>query len=219
MPLACCYLPARVLAGHISKHASSHAGGSIWAIVMPGWITAIATAGLLIGAIITAVYAIKAFGTQSEQLTDQRELNAKQTEVLELQAAELRESIDERKREAEQRHRAQASRVFIAQEISRTVPRGYAEQEGVEPFVTATVVNSSEQPIYDTELRWHLGPGPHGDPDPIGTIMPGDKASRMQPFPSTANMSNSGAYVRFTDANGVRWLRRPDGYLNELRQT
>jgi hypothetical protein len=26
----------------------------------------------------------------------------------------------------------------------------------------------------------------------------------------------SGAVVRFTDANDVRWLRRPEGYLNEF---
>jgi len=38
-----------------------------------------------IGAIIAAVYAIKAFGKQSE-------INAEQTRVLELQATELRES-------------------------------------------------------------------------------------------------------------------------------
>src|SRR5438045_181067 len=72
---------------------------------IPTWITAIATAGLLAGAIITAVYAIKAFGAQSQQLKDQRELNAKQTRVLELQATELRESIDERKRDADERRR------------------------------------------------------------------------------------------------------------------
>ena len=38
---------------------------------IPTWITAIATVGLLIGAIITAIYAIKAFGKQSEEVADQ----------------------------------------------------------------------------------------------------------------------------------------------------
>jgi NADH:ubiquinone oxidoreductase subunit 5 (subunit L)/multisubunit Na+/H+ antiporter MnhA subunit len=51
---------------------------------IPTWITALATIGLLVGAIFTAIYAIKAFGKQSEQLKDQKELNAKQTEVLDL---------------------------------------------------------------------------------------------------------------------------------------
>ena len=81
---------------------------------IPTWITGIATTGLLIGAIITARYAIKAFGKQSEQLEDQRKINAKQTTVLALQAKELGESLEERKREAEQRKSAQAVRVFIS---------------------------------------------------------------------------------------------------------
>lgn len=42
-------------------HLGEHSRGSIWAIVVPGWITAIATAGLLADAIVTAIYAAKAF--------------------------------------------------------------------------------------------------------------------------------------------------------------
>ena len=187
---------------------------------IPTWIEALATIGLLIGAVITARYAIKAFGKQTEQLEDQRTLNREQTKVLELQARELRESIDEREREREQRHRDQASRVFITQEAAPTVPAGYAEKEGIGPFVTATVVNTSGQPVYSTELRWHLGPGPHGEPnpDPIGAILPGGNASRMRQFPHDVDLNNSGADVTFTDASNVRWIRRPDGYLNEFRQ-
>ncbi len=154
---------------------------------------------------------------QSDQLAEQRRINQKQTEVLELQATELRESIEERKGEREARRRGQATRVFITQEAARTVPSGYAEQEGVGPFVTATVVNTSDQPIYSTELRWHLGTAEHGDPnpEPVGTIMPGNQASRTREFPHGFDTDISGAVVKFTDANGVRWLRRPDGYLNE----
>jgi hypothetical protein len=58
---------------------------------IPTWISAIATIGLLIGAIITAKYAIKAFGKQSQQLEDQREINK-------LQARDLESSLEERKR-------------------------------------------------------------------------------------------------------------------------
>ncbi len=43
---------------------------------IPTWIEALATIGLLIGAVITARYAIKAFGKQTEQLEDQRTLNS-----------------------------------------------------------------------------------------------------------------------------------------------
>jgi hypothetical protein len=156
---------------------------------------------------------------QRQQFDEQRQVNARQAEILELQANELRESLAERMREAEQRHRAQASRVFITQERRRTAPAGHPERPDAEPFVTATVVNSSDQPIYDAELRWHVGTAGHGEPnpEPLGAVMPGADASRMRPFPYGVNMEVSGAVVRFTDANGVRWLRRPDGYLGEFR--
>jgi hypothetical protein len=62
------------------------------------WVTAGATVGLLIGAIIAAAFAIKAFGKQAEEVSILRE-----------QAyAERRE----REREAEERRRAQAAQVF-----------------------------------------------------------------------------------------------------------
>ena len=186
---------------------------------IPTWISAIATIGLLIGAIITAVYAIKAFGAQSVQLKEQREINAKQTEVFQLQVDELRKSLTEREREAGLRHRAQAARVFITQDRRRTAQRGHPEPEGAEKDVIATVVNSSDQPIYDAELRWHLGPGAHGKTERLGAILPEKRAIRERLFPADADLSNSGADVMFTDANSIRWLRRPDGYLSEFRQT
>ena len=237
MPPVCTYVLLNLPECQASIHAAKtakNAGSWISAAVLTGWITGIATGVLALFAIVTAYYAIRAFreqskevsdqaemlGIQSEQLTEQRKINAEQIKVLKLQARELRESIDEREREREQRHRAQASRVFITQERRRTVPTGYEEREGVEPFVAATVVNSSEQPIYDAELRWHVGTADHGElpnPEPLGVIMPGpDGITRMRTFPYGVDMSNSGAVVRFTDAAGTRWLRRPDGYLNEI---
>ena len=95
MLATCCFSPFFQQYSDVSKHP----GGSIWATDVPTWITAVATVGLLIGAIFTAMYAIKAFGKQSEQLAEQREINEKQTKVLKLQATELDESIKERKQE------------------------------------------------------------------------------------------------------------------------
>src|SRR5260221_7742679 len=109
--------------------------------VVPTW-------GLFAGAIVTAIFAIKAFGKQSEevstldrqardqqeltrqqgellkvqsgqldlqrqQIEEQRAINARQTDVLELQARELKASIEQRERQATERHRAQAIRVFM----------------------------------------------------------------------------------------------------------
>jgi hypothetical protein len=68
----------------------------------------------------------------------------RQSEVLELQARELDESLAERKWEAEQRRIAQASRIFT----------------GAAPFsedtadVSPRVVNASDLPVYDAQL-WH----------------------------------------------------------------
>lgn len=78
------------------------------------WLTAGATTALALLAAATAWFARKAFLAQSDevrtlkrQLEDQQALSAKQTPVLELQAQELTESLAERKREADERHRAQ----------------------------------------------------------------------------------------------------------------
>lgn len=74
---------------------------------IPTWVTAIATMGLLIGAIITARYAIKAFRKQSEELEEQREINK-------LQAQDLEESLKERKRLRQVAEREQANDVGFA---------------------------------------------------------------------------------------------------------
>lgn len=76
---------------------------------------AAATLPLAVLALATAWYARRAYLAQSKQLQDQIGLNKEQTGVPRLQATELEESLAERKREREERRRAQASRVFIWQ--------------------------------------------------------------------------------------------------------
>ncbi len=205
-------------------------------------LTAIGTVVLAVFAIFTAAYARKAFREQSrevaaieqqvkddqdvtrqqaellkvqsgqlelqpQQLEDQRATSARQAEVLDLQAAELRESLEERKRGAERQRRAQAALVFLVQE---RVPEKalYAEM---------IVVNSSDQPVYDAELVWRMGSAGWGEPNPqpLGVILPSEDTSHRRDFPPGTNMNVSGAVLWFTDAAGVRWIRRPDGYLGE----
>jgi hypothetical protein len=191
-------------------------------------IAAIATTVLAVFAIVTAAFAFLAFRKQSREVSDQakmlkvqsdqlgedRTVNAEQIRVLKLQAEELRESLDERKREAEDRRRAQASRVFIWEE------RGMNRPANVPPFpgVTAHVVNSSDQPVYDAELVWRRGADLYGSPNPqpLPTIMPGGPfVSVSRAFPSDSSPDACGTVLRFRDASGVRWLRRPDGELIE----
>ena len=85
------------------------------------------------------------------------------------------------------------------------------------PSLTATAHNTSDQPIYDTELYWHLGPAGHGDPnpEPIGTLLPGATHTSTRKFPPGTDLEASGAVLRFRDASGTKWTRRPDGYLGE----
>jgi hypothetical protein len=103
---------------------------------------------------------------QQKQIDEQRELNERQSEVLRLQADDLRESLAERKREAEARRVAQASRVFITQTIDGNSASAwigaYKKMAGsvgaLDVTLGAKVVNTSDQPIYDVELCWHRGP-------------------------------------------------------------
>ena len=185
-------------------------------------LTAIATLVLAVFAVVTAVFAYLAFKAQGEQVSAlkdqvkaQQALNEKQTPVLELQAKELQESIDDRKREAEarereaaERRRAQARHVFLA----------------VNPFglnmptaITATVQNSSNEPIYDPQFRWYLGVAPAGtDEVDSVTLLPGEEAQATHEFPPGTNMDHAGAVLVFRDTGGVLWRRRLDGTLTDL---
>lgn len=206
--------------------------------IFAGQLTAVANAVLAAFAIITAVLAGLAFRKQSRevsdqaemlnlqrrQLEDQREATAEQAGVLKLQAAELRESLAERTRQAEQMHRSQAARVFLTEDPfkgrSDRSMATYGEFIGVGPrlpSVTATAHNTSDQPIYDAELYWHAGPAGHGgpNPEPLGTLLPGATHASTRDFPPGTNLEVSGAVLRFRDAAGTKWTRRPDGYLGE----
>jgi hypothetical protein len=189
---------------------------------IPTWITAIATIGLLIGAIVTARYAIKAFQAQSDQLAEQRELNKEQTTVLRLQANELRASLDQRKREEAEQRRAQASRVFIETVTGPDfrIPQTQRAIDGLtHELATARITNSSQQPIYDVTIGWRKGTAPWGEPDRVPVVMPTAVADfdRALPtdLPSGVDRSLFSAVVRFRDTSGVRWLLRPDGQFDE----
>jgi hypothetical protein len=158
------------------------------------------------------------------QLDDQRKASVAQAEVLKLQAEELRESLKERERQAELARGYQARRVFITEESfgGRSSGQGAGQVSDIgtrSPSVKATAHNTSDQPIYDVEFRWHLGSAGHGDPnpEPIGMLLPGGTNVRTRDFPPGTNLQVSGAVLRFRDAAGTTWMRRPDGGLTEQR--
>ena len=137
-----------------------------------------------------------------------------------LQAQELRESLDERKREAEERRRAQASRVFIHEERLDADPRVSQAERAVrrgqlQPVVVAYVMNTSQQPVYNVLISWHLGTDPKGQ-YPLMPLMPGAEDKDTRPVPPDAKPEMFGAVAFFRDASGVTWRTRPDGQLDEV---
>jgi len=199
-------------------------------------LTAVATTVLAVFAIVTAVFAILAFrkqskevsdqasmlAIQSNQITEQRRINEKQTTVLELQADELRVSLRQREREDAERHREQASRVFI-QTMTGSDSRIPQTQPAIDGLtheaVTARITNTSVQPIYDVIIGWRRGTAPWGEPDHVGVLMPNEAKELIRGLPvdlhPTVNRSLFGAVARFRDAFGARWLLRPNGQLDE----
>lgn len=149
-------------------------------IAVPTWIGAAATVVLAVGAIITAIFAVKAFRKQAEELDviqsqakdqqalieqqaemiqvqsgqfeiqrrqfdDQQLANANHAAVLELQANELSESLAERQRDRQERHRDQATRIFAHTDTIDGRPALYRVQ----------VTNASDRPIYNLIVTLH----------------------------------------------------------------
>jgi hypothetical protein len=187
------------------------AAGSVWAVDMPTWITAIATVGLLVGAIITAIYAAWAFRKQAEEVAILVDQNREHQRDLEHEAAE--------------RHRELASRVWVmmvppGDEYPAHRPVSQPAEVGAGgPTFQALVRNTSEHqvPVFDAKLHWYLGSEPYGSPNPEPLLdVPGyEKTARSRAYPRGADPSDCGAFITFRDAMGAGWLRTPAGALHE----
>ena len=186
-------------------------------------LAAVATAVLAVFAVVTGIYAVRAFrkqsqevsdqasmlGIQSEQLTEQRKVNAEQIRVLALQAAELRESLEERKRDAVERRNAQAARVSIIRKLVYTAPKRI--DIGFRMNVTVVNANEPKQPVYDVKLWWYSCGEPYGmeNPEIIGTVL--DEDHRFRDFGPGCGPDVCGAILTFRDAARVNWIRTADG--------
>jgi hypothetical protein len=186
-------------------------------LAVPTWIAAIAAVILAVGAIITAIFAIRVFGRQSRQLQAQERVNEKLAEMLPLQAEELRDALSARKR-------AQAAQIFI--EVDRIPsaapgPAGPGQQQpGPASWrLMATVRNTSRQPIYDLHVIWQQGMVRMGKPDRAGRLMPDSDVSfeRLGSLDASPPVDPGmlGAFLAFRDAAGVRWAVREDGTLTD----
>jgi hypothetical protein len=160
-------------------------------------------------AVATVVAAVCAYRAQADQLQAQRELNEKQTPVLELQATELQKSLDERKREARERRRAQASQVYIWEDRFDPALSGR---------IAAHIKNARQLPVHTAEFSWrYLDESHHSTLHPA-PLMPGEQWDDTTDFPSDADMEEFVAVAIFRDHAGIPWCARQDGRLEELPQ-
>ncbi len=197
-------------------------------LTVPIWILASATAILAIG-VITIALAIR---SALSQLVAQRELASQLADLAALHARDLRQSVDDRRR-------AQACRVFI--ELDRGDPSG----TDLTPWqVTATVHNTSDQPVYDLYVIWQHGNVRLGRPDRSTRLLPGldvcfsrgpdtsgDRSSTTTGSPApdgstsvltlattatTVDPAAVTAFLTFRDTAGIRWTVREDGTLSDI---
>jgi hypothetical protein len=191
---------------------------------VPTWIAAVVAALAFVAAVLAYRKQSEAYGQQAEQvelqrrqLEDQRNINVKLAEVAELQVLEIQESLAERKREAEDRRRTQASKVFIweVRAPAAAIVRPAAESARNAWLITAHASNTSDQPVYDLEFIWHAGTARSGQTDFVPQLLPGVEVEKERRAPQGATAGRFGAALKFRDASGKRWLRRPDGELTE----
>jgi hypothetical protein len=179
-------------------------------------LTAITSAVLAGGAIVTAVFAVLAFRGQSEQLDllrrqldDQQRASEKQAEVLALQADALRESL----REATERRLDQ----------DRMVRAWQTTEDSPEPAVIfANVKNIGQRTLYDVTIQWWPAPG-LGSMDDEEECAKVKSASQLVPGGLLTDSSGDlGSYacwsVAFTGHDGRHWRTRSDGRIKEVAQ-
>ena len=141
--------------------------------------TAVATGVLALFAIVTAVFAFLAFRKQSN---------------------EVGLLVEQADREAEDRRKAQAAKVFVA-------------VGGLTPDMADEVRmrNSSDQPIYDLAASCADG----AELQRVPHLMPGDEYLFFAAAPADAAVPPV-AWLDFRDAAGLRWRTTSRGQLTGL---
>jgi hypothetical protein len=168
-------------------------------------LTAVATLGLAVFALVTAILAYLAWRKQSrevgdqaemlrvqaEQLAEDRKVNAEQIRVLGLQAGALEQAAADRECEVLNRRRDQATRVFVknlwADAATNPNPSIYPPRENIDvavQTVTAHVTNTSLQPVYEVSVTWPFPTGRKNRPDPLFVLMPGEQRDFSHDLPS-----------------------------------
>jgi hypothetical protein len=140
-------------------------------------LTAVATAALGVFAIVTAVFAFLAYRKQAQ---------------------EVGLLLKENEREAVERRRAQAERVFV----------GAPQSPG--RVVSPYAMNASDLPVFGTQL-WFIDSGSLSDPEDLGVILPGDQPGTDARAFDDAEDALAHTILTFRDATSRRWVRLTDG--------
>lgn len=151
-------------------------------------LTAVATAVLAVGAIVTGVLAYRAFCKQAEEVG-----------ILGRQLKEQQEAVT---REGAERRRAQAERVFV----------GALRTPGKQ--VSTYAMNASGLPIFGVQL-WSIGSNDLSDPVDLGVILPGDRTSAPALVFDTEDEAMARTILTFRDTTSRRWVRLPNGALSK----
>ena len=178
-------------------------------------LTAVATLALATLALATAILALLAWRkqsrevrdqgemlrVQSEQLAEDRQVNAEQIRVFGLQSEEL-------KREARDRRRAQAAQVFIM--------IGRSEIVDGQISLMSNAHNTSQLPVYDLWVQWRSSLGEFGTPSVVPQFLPGEVRPFTGVWTQGTRPSGPNVSLDFRDAAGVRWRTTSRGILTEL---
>jgi len=136
---SCLYALLNLPEWRADTRTTGHASGSIWATDVPGWITAAGTAILAIFAIVTAIYAIRAFRKQSREV------------------AILAEQND---RDIAEREQAQAARVYTGVEDTRPLwAHPYAKNGSDFPVYDAQLWQAGPGGLSDPDDSRMIPPG------------------------------------------------------------
>jgi hypothetical protein len=215
-------------------------------VLAAAWITAAATALLAAFAVVTAWYARRAFYGQAEELgvlqrqakstadmlEEQKNVNSKQTAVLELQAQELSESLAERKRQAEEKRRTQASQVAAWFGLGEITSRPDVCLVRPEAVWGAFIRNESALPVLSVRVFFHYihAETPvsenwttrmRGGPVSVIRVLPA-RSERFVEIPGSVrdmirecDESTYAVSLEFIDTDGIRWQRDARGALSE----
>jgi hypothetical protein len=178
-------------------------------VLAAAWSTAVATGLLALFAVFTAWYARKAFREQSKEVgLLQQQGHAQQ---------------GEQERQAEERRREQAARVYVTTKFlaghEASAGDEFVAGRGAQASaVTATVHNTSGQPVYDVRVHWwNANHGAQADhAELLGAIGPGQDRRTDRQVPDGHGAANYIPVAYFRDAAGLGWTVLPDGHLDPV---